>query len=333
MSSSISDSDRADPRWRGFVASFAAVAGLVLAGALGLLAALDPYDTGRFSLWRASGVPEQGPRTADASRGRDPRFDAAIFGNSHAQMLRPETLKAETGFDFVSLTVPGTYPGEQLTLMDWFLRQHALPRAMVIGLDETWCLDALRSPEPFPFWLYDANPLVYLGGLLRYSALEHVPGRIALLLGMAKPARPDGYWDYSADYANNDHGLGREPFVAARPVGSPNPRGVFPAAARLQTLLGRAPASAAVVLVWPPVYISALPLPGSAAEATSRMCHAVFAGLAAMRPRTAVVDWAVDRPETRLTDNFFNQKHYRAGLAQALQKDVAAALAAMPDER
>jgi len=333
MSSYISDSDAADPRWRGFVARFAAVAGLILAGALGLLAALDPYDTGRFALVRARGVPEQGPRTADASRGRDPRFNAAIFGNSHIQLLRPETLKTQTGLDFVSLIVPGTYPREQFVLIDWFLRHHAQPQAIVIGLDGPWCIDRLTSVEPFPFWLYDPNPFVYYAGLMRYSALERLPGRIALLSGMAKTARPDGYWDYAVDYANLGKSSAPGEFAAERPVASTNPLDFFPAAERLRMVLAGLAASTRVVLVWPPVHVSGLPRPGSAAEATMLACHAAFANLAAGRPETAVIDWAVDRAETRLPENFFNQSHYRSNLADALQNDVAAALNAMRDAR
>jgi hypothetical protein len=113
MSSSISSSEAVDPHWRRFVVVFVAATALLLAGTLGFLAALDPYDTGRLELVQRAGVAEQGPRTANASRGRDPHFDSAIFGNSHAQLLRPETLKDETGLNFVSLIVPGTYPKEQ----------------------------------------------------------------------------------------------------------------------------------------------------------------------------------------------------------------------------
>ena len=49
----------------------ATAAGLVI-GVLALLMALDPYDTGRGSLFETKGVRPQGPRTANASRGRDP---------------------------------------------------------------------------------------------------------------------------------------------------------------------------------------------------------------------------------------------------------------------
>jgi hypothetical protein len=327
MNSSISSSDSIDPRWRGFVVVFVAASALLLAGTLGFLAALDPYDTGRLGLVHRAGVAEQGPRTANASRGRDPHFDSAIFGNSHAQLLRPETLKDETGLNFVSLIVPATYPKEQLVLIDWFMRHHASPAAIIVGLDVTWCLDSLNNEKPFPFWLYDQSTFAYLAGLLRFSALEHVPGRLALLLGKTTPARLDGYRNYGEDYRGYP-GLLATQLAGGRPQNSINPRNFFPAADRLKTVLAELSPSTRVVLAWPPVHIGAQPLPGSQADVTMGACHATYAALAE-RAETVVVDWAVDRKETRMDENFYDTSHYRDTIADPFQKELAAALNAM----
>ena len=53
---------------------------------------IDPYDTGRFPTFIEPGVFDGGSRTANASRGRDPRFNAAVFGNSRGQLLDPAKL-------------------------------------------------------------------------------------------------------------------------------------------------------------------------------------------------------------------------------------------------
>ncbi|NNC01231.1 hypothetical protein HI113_46060, partial [Corallococcus exiguus] len=86
MNSSISSSEPDSARWRRFAVTF-------LAAALGLLClivavafAVDPYDTGRSTLFAKAGVRPQGPRTAAPSRGRDQTFNAAIIGNSHIQL-------------------------------------------------------------------------------------------------------------------------------------------------------------------------------------------------------------------------------------------------------
>src|SRR3712207_1811410 len=96
-SSSISSSDPSASdlpgRWRRFSLVLVLSAAAALAGLVGLAYAVDPYDTGRSRLFAKAGVRPQGPRTAAASRGRDPAFDAAIVGNSHIQLLSPERLK------------------------------------------------------------------------------------------------------------------------------------------------------------------------------------------------------------------------------------------------
>jgi len=48
---------------------------------------IDPYDTGRFPSLGIIGIGDRSMRTADASRGRDPRFNAAVIGNSTANVL------------------------------------------------------------------------------------------------------------------------------------------------------------------------------------------------------------------------------------------------------
>src|SRR5215211_7270955 len=87
--------------WRRFTRTFLLAAAVSLAGLVGLAFAIDPYHSGRSSLFAKPGVRPQGPRTAGVSRGRDPAFDAAILGNSHIQLLSPERLKAKTGLSFV----------------------------------------------------------------------------------------------------------------------------------------------------------------------------------------------------------------------------------------
>src|SRR5262249_31722970 len=69
-------------RFFGFPIS-ATIIGLIFA----FLLVVDPYDTGRFPTPLPTGVVDIERRTATVSRGRDPRFNAAIFGNSRTFML------------------------------------------------------------------------------------------------------------------------------------------------------------------------------------------------------------------------------------------------------
>src|SRR4051812_5349263 len=101
--------------WQQFVTKFLATFWIGVAALFGFIVLMDPYDTGRFGMGWLPGVVDVNPRTADASRGRDPRFDSAIIGNSHGQLIEPTRLSAASGLNFVQLTVPGTGPREQLT--------------------------------------------------------------------------------------------------------------------------------------------------------------------------------------------------------------------------
>ncbi len=327
-STSSSEAATASP-WRGFSATLVAAAavacGLLVIG----LSVLDPYDSGRALSIGKPGVAPQGPRTANASRGRDPAFDAAIIGNSHVQLLSPERLDAATGARFVSLIVPATYPREQLLVLDWFLRHRPAPRALVLGIDTNWCrADASFHEKPFPFWLYGRSGLDYWRGLASYSVLEAIPGRIAALRKPETRARRDGYWDYEADYLRI--GYGDMNHVRAKLAGERPTQGAIPdrfgAADALKGVLATLAPQTRVVLVHPPRYISFVPEPGSAAAKQDEACRAAYRTLAASRPNTAIVDWSGDRPDNRIPENFFDKTHYRHPVARAIERDVAGAI-------
>jgi len=352
MSSSISSSEVSGPEaheagWRGFLAGGLLAAGGLFLLLLGVVAALDPFDTGRFALVRAAGVPLQGPRTANASRGRDPAFDAAIIGNSHVQLLRPSRLDGATGLSFVSLVAEGTGPREQLAMLRWFLRHQARPPgAVVLGLDAAWCAGdpGLPLAHPFPFWLYEEGAWAYLAGLVRADVLERVPARLAQLLGRAALYPRDGYRDYEAD----PRMLGR---VAGVQVGagmvegqrdagdtlSGTEQGAFadpmPALGLLDATLRTLPADTALMLLRPPVQMLALPRSGTRAAKADEACRDALARLAASRPRTALLDWRTDRPESREAANWLDPTHYRAGVARAIEVDIAARLSAIREGR
>lgn len=339
-SSSISSSEKARTAapWRRFAIVFAAAAAGLFAVLIAAVLLIDPYDSGRSAIWTRPSVRPQGPRTANASRGRDPRFDGAIIGNSRTQLLSPQRLGEAVGGPFVQLSIPQTGPKEQVVLLDWFVRHRVRPgRGVVLGIDPFWCTadPALPVRRPFPFWLYAREGLAYLRGLARFDTLEEVPRRLAYLLDpRASRAAPDGFWDYGPEYLGPgapdpavlrdrlDRGDTGEPDVAAG--------GPFPAAAALAEVLAALPADLPVTLLFPPLYAPRLPAPGSPRAAGDLACKAAFAAAAATRPRTAVVDWRVERPETRDPALFFDAAHYREPIARLIEGDLAQALRGLP---
>lgn len=336
MSSSTSSSEQAAraAKWTGFTGAFLGAAVLIAAAFLTAAFLIDPYDSGRSPLKLKDGVRPQGPRTALASRGRDQDFTGAIFGNSHIQLISPEELRAKTGIPFVSLIAPATRPKETFATIDWFLRHHrgTQPKAIVIGIDEYWCTanPALPNEKPFPFWLLSSSLPDYVGGLMRFDVLEELPRRVSYLTSRkAERARPDGYWDYESGYAVQ--GYGANPDVTARlrkplETGGGNVDGPFPAATALEALMKTAPAETALILVRPPVYVTALPKPGTRDAAADAACRKAFADLAARRPRTSLVDWRVDRPELHDPSLFFDHSHYRQPIARRVEADIAEAI-------
>ncbi|RDJ27297.1 hypothetical protein DWF00_10015 [Bosea caraganae] len=322
-------------RAAGFPWAFVATVAALLALFLLTVFLLDPYDTGRSPLRLKEGVRMQGPRTAAASRGRDQAFNAAIFGNSHVQMLSPEELKAKTGLAFVSLIAPASGPKETLTLIDWFLRHRREPaRALVIGIDSYWCTadPTLPNERPFPYWLFSRNLAEYLSGLLRFDVFEEMNHRIRYLLAREpKRGRPDGYWDYSEGYEIQGalEDSGRQRLGKHFDSSGGNATGPFPAATALAAMLDTAPPELRLVLVRPPVYQSALPAPGSAEPAADAACRAPFQALADKRPHTAMVDMRLDSPITRDPANFYDHTHYRRNVARLVESEIAAALATL----
>ncbi len=236
MSSSISSSDVAPPRpaeWGRWLATFLGALALGAAAVFAFVLIVDPYDSGRAGLLGIKGVRDASPRTANASRARDPQFDSAVIGNSTGQLVKPDELSRLTGSRFVQLTVPGTGPREQLAIMDFFVRQHPRIGALVITADESWCARgaALPMQHPFPFWLYGESNLDFLGKLFSTRALRLSWQRLLVGTGLRQRSAADGYWDYEKE------GPGEfAPAIVPRHDGGPAPANVsenFPGVALL----------------------------------------------------------------------------------------------------
>ena len=331
--------------WSRFAITLVAGAAVALALMLAVIYLIDPYDTGRSPVFSQAGMRALAPAMGNASRGRNPAFNAMIVGNSRIQLISPERLKKATGLDFVQMSVPGSGPSEQFALIEWFLRHRKeLAKALLVSVDELWCTSdpALPSERPFPFWLYAAGAGEYARGLLRWEVLEEVPPRLAYLLGLsAERSRPDGYWDYDAEYtqrgnrmaATRHQELEAKPYANAPHYDRDPHTGTqaFPAADRIGAVAASLPDDTALILVVPPLYINALPPGGTEQAFRLQACKAALTGAVQKRhARTAVVDWRVDRPEIRNPAWFFDTIHYRQAIAQAIEAEIAQALWKLP---
>jgi len=293
-----------------------------------LVILVDPYDSGRFGFIDIKGIRDESPRTANASRGRDPQFSAAVFGNSTGQLLKPAELSQATGVRFVQLTIPGTGPREQLVLLRWFVRHHAQADALVIVTDPVWCTDDPTLPirNPFPFWLYSDSPIEYLGRLFSSRALGRLVRRVQLGLGLRTPSARDGYWNYEL--------LGPGEFRPAPPPtepadSAPVAETQFPAIEQLASFIANV-ANVPVVLVMPPMMASNLPRPETREAARLAACKVALARLVAGRPRSNFLDFRVDDPLTRDQKHFLDPIHYRAPVARHMEQRIAESMRVLP---
>jgi hypothetical protein len=346
-----------DSVWRRFALLFLGVFVTVVGIAYAFIILVDPYDSGRFvsfglrstydgatnrvadltgsipasgtaSSSAAFGDTDTSQRTSNVGLGRSPRFDAAIFGNSHGQLLSPQRLSRATGLKFVQLTVPGSNVREQLAMMQWFIAHHADISAMVLALDERWCVTdpALPLRTPFPFWLYSDSNLVYLANAFSTRSLRDSIRRVvAAAFGSPPSVDPAGYADYEM---GKTWSFKPGPPATADdfPVGDGRSSHDFPGLIRLDAVLGEIPAATPVVIVMPPQFYTRLPPAGTPAAQFRDACKERIAARARRGAGSAFIDFLVDSDIARTPENFMDDEHYRANIARIIEADITGAL-------
>jgi hypothetical protein len=286
------------------------------------LLVVDPWDTGRFPTPLPTGVVDIERRTATASRGRDPRFNAAIVGNSRTFTLDPEKLSKATGLSFVSLGTPGSGPREEMLVTRYFLHFHPAAEAILFSIDERWCSHDPSMPltMAFPFWLYRDN-LEYLANLLSTRAFNAAQTRIMLAMGRLTPTDPRGYLDYEAGKTWNFHPPAALPPVAVPVRAAVQANTYFPAIEAFDGLLAELPPQTRFVIMMPPVYHTGLPRPGTQDAADLLACKAALAHRLG-RQGVAFLDYQVDGPISRDPRNFMDMVHYRHSVAQIIEDGI-----------
>ena len=324
MSSSISSFEPA-PQWGRWLTAFFGALALGAALVFAFVIAVDPYDSGRFGFVGIEGISDLNPRTANASRARDPQFDSAIIGDSTAQLLKPSELSALTGARFVQLTVPGSGPREQLAILDFFARHHARIGAVVIGVDGAWCTRdaALPLQHAFPFWLYGESKLGYAARLFSSRSLGRATRRVLIGLDLRERSRADGYWDYEAT-GSRDFQPATTPHLELVSPFTGMVSDVFPAVVHLKDAIGKLPADVPVVLFAPPLFYTHIARAGGAAAADDDACKKALKSAVEGRVRGAFIDYRVDNALTRDPANFMDYVHTSARAARQMEREIAA---------
>jgi len=76
----------------------------------------------------------------------------------------------------------------------------------------------------------------------------------------------------------------------------------------------------------PPVFHSALPVPGRPEEARMNVCKAALAAVAAVHRRGAFIDFLADGAIARDPDNFLDHVHYRHDVAGIVEQAIGKAI-------
>jgi hypothetical protein len=324
---SIAKTREVERAWRAAVARFIGIFCALLAGFFAVVVLVDPYDSGRLPSLIGPGVPDDDPRTANVSRGRDPAFNAGIFGNSRAMLLDPARLLDLTGFRFVQLTVPSSGAREEAAMLRYFVRLHDDVSAVIMMLDPRWCG---RDPEvppqaPFPFELYGSD-LRYFSSLLNTRAALIAYTRVLMAFGKLEAFERSGYFDFETDP--------RWSFHPARPeratvdlLPAPLTKPPFPALDHMEKALSELTPRTAVVLFWPPFYYTELPEAGSQQAREIAGCKHELTERAALHRNWRIVDHLLDSPVSRDPSNFLDGGHFRRSIAQQIEHQIAAMFA------
>jgi len=323
MAAGVAKKTPAAASWVRFAGSFIAALFGIFALSFLFILVTDPFDRGHPVSLLPAGVLDENPRTANVSRGHDPRFNAAIFGNSHVQLIDPDRLSGFTGFQFVQMSTPAAGSREQTALMQWFMRNHPSIRAMVVGIDDRWCEQdsALPLTHPFPFWLYGSD-LNYFMRVVSTRSLEHGWRRLRIARDASPVTDPSGYWDYEQP----GRWAARPPAPADRPPVDLSPASTtdmeFPALDQLESVSAQLPADTMIVLVMPPVYYTSLPAADSAEARQMAGCKFDLLRRAAQR-HWHFIDFYSDTPLSHDPENFWDATHVRMNIARVMEMRIA----------
>jgi hypothetical protein len=317
-------------RWRNWLVMLLAVAAAVTTAVYVGLVLLDPFSTGRLTPIERIDVATSDIRIGHAARVRDPQYDAAVIGNSHAILIDPARLSDATSLHVVQLASVGTIPREQFVVARAFIRHHRRAQALIVVLDDLSCMATERAfPYYFPAFLYEGSHLDYLRHIYTATALEAAVYRVPMMLGWARARRRlDGFEPAAFNPERRPEHLLRIARLQ-RPIQGPAAGSPLPAYAPLEALVAELDPATLLLLYFVPLPANALPAPASPAAQWLDACKARYRALAERRPHTALVDHMVEDDLTRDIENFEDSTHVRTDLAPVLEREIAGALGAL----
>ena len=334
--------------WKRYLRSMLTIFVCAIVGLALFIASMNPFGNLPNSVLRQHVMTDDNQRYQYPSVVRSGRYDSVIIGTSTSRLLDPRPFETALGGRFANIAMNSGTPWEQTELTKLFLRHQPKPHALVVGIDIGWCsrnADRERITfRGFPEWMYDEDPWNDLAYMLNTRALEIAGRRAAVAMGLGKERLPPDGWEiFTPPESQYDlvkvrekiYGVGARqlpvPQVpAARASADERARWRFPALAWLDELTkpGR---WQQVLILLPPVHVTAQPQPGSMSDLEQSECKARIASLAAAR-RILAIDFRVWSDITQRDENYWDPLHYRVPIAERIAKGVATALATGRDD-
>lgn len=330
-------------RWRSF-STFLAVSSLGLGAVLlALILMLDPYGIRASAHVSPRPLMDLNQRFMYPQVVRSGRFDAAVLGTSTVRLLDPMALDSLTGFRFANLAMNAATPWEQMQMAGLFMKEVPLPKAVIWGIDTTWCeadatLESKRlTPRPFPPWLYHTPDWRDWPRLASFTSLEVAARLAGYHFGINRERiRGDGFevftppeqtYDAARARAHLYRGTGglppdTSPLDPAQALLPDDLAGLqFPALDWLESQLRKVPSGTRIVLVLSPVHVASQPRAGSKAAAVDDLCRTRLSDIAS-RHHASVIDYRWFSALTMDDTNFWDPLHYRLPVARRLEKSI-----------
>ncbi|MDX2289883.1 MAG: hypothetical protein NW217_13805 [Hyphomicrobiaceae bacterium] len=331
--------------WRAFVLTATATFAALMLACLLLVLAMNPYGNLPTGLFATHVIMDINQRYQYPAIVRAKTYDAIVIGTSTSRLLDPSALERAFGGRWANLAMNDSRAWEQVQLAQLFVRHTPRPHALLVGIDSVWCApDADQNRitrRGFPEWMYDEDLLNDWLYVLNTTTVDVAVRQAVQRVGIFPPRVPhNGYEVFVPPDATYDAPKARDKiwqFVRERRIVparqpyrlKPGEPGVWqtPALDWLEHLLGALPDTTLRLLALMPVHIAAQPRPGHKTEAVLAECKRRLAALAD-RHRAHLIDFMIPSEITTNDDNYWDNLHYRVGVAARIVDGLAVAVQA-----
>jgi hypothetical protein len=329
--------------WSRFLWAFAVTGFAGLAGSLLLILLADPLGVSPIGIVPKTGYVISDKRFDAPQMIASGDFDSFLVGTSTIHHVDPAWAEAAFSGRFATLAIHGGTPYELTKMMQLIGRDAPQAKRIIIGIDaRRWCkttpFDQYNPNALFPDWLYDENRINDFLALLNWKMLGYSVRQIRTAAGWRRPLIPangyhnnliDSRWSLSTARKNLYQGSKRKKNAAAFGLDAADEAAAdaqgkhsHPDLASLDKSLKALPPQADIVVVVMPSHFTVLL---NKDRSDIEQCKGEIAALVERR-RATLIDFRIDSTWTRNDENFWDENHFRVGLAETLIRRIKEAM-------